>query len=53
MGTRPYGRTGERATVIGLGGGSLNQRSHADGVATEAGPLPSDLHQAIENLASE
>ena len=32
--TRQYGKTGERATVLGLGGGSLNKYSHDDGVAT-------------------
>lgn len=34
METRPFGSTGERVTVIGLGGAPLNQQSHADGVAT-------------------
>ena len=32
--TRPYGKTGERVTVVGLGGSPLNERSYADGVAT-------------------
>jgi L-galactose dehydrogenase len=31
---RPYGRTGEQATAIGLGGGNLSKHSHDVGVAT-------------------
>ncbi len=31
---RPYGRTEEHVTVLGLGGGSLDKHSFADGVAT-------------------
>ena len=32
--TRPYGNTGERVTVLGLGGGYLNQYSYRAGVDT-------------------
>jgi aryl-alcohol dehydrogenase-like predicted oxidoreductase len=32
--SRPFGRTGERVTAIGLGGAPLGKLSHADGVAT-------------------
>ena len=38
--TRPYGNTGDRVTVIGLGGTSLNKHSFNDGVAT--------VHRALE-----
>ena len=38
--TRPYGKTGEHATVIGLGGAFQNKYSFADGVAT--------IHRALE-----
>ncbi len=31
---RPYGKTGEKVTVIGLGGGALARHGLADGVAT-------------------
>ncbi len=34
METRPFGSTGERVSVIGLGGAGLPQHSFADGVAT-------------------
>ena len=32
--TRAYGQTGDKATVIGLGGVFLNKHSFNDGVAT-------------------
>jgi len=32
--TRPYGKTGENVSIIGLGGLALNQESLSDGVAT-------------------
>ena len=32
--TRPYGKTGEQVSVLGLGGGSLAKHSHDEGVAT-------------------
>ena len=38
--TRPYGNTGERVTVIGLGGAPLSKSSFADGVAT--------VHRALD-----
>ena len=38
--TRPYGKTGEEVTVIGLGGAFLNKYSFEDGVAT--------VHRALE-----
>ena len=38
--TRPYGNTGERVTVIGLGGAPLGKHSFASGVAT--------VHRALE-----
>ncbi|MAG37376.1 MAG: hypothetical protein CL878_14170 [Dehalococcoidia bacterium] len=38
--TRPLGRTGEQATVVGLGGAGLPRQSFADGVAT--------VHRALE-----
>ena len=38
--TRPYGQTGEKVTVIGLGGVYLNKHSFNDGVAT--------VHRALE-----
>ncbi len=31
---RPYGRTGEQVTVIGLGGAYLDKHSLSDGIAT-------------------
>jgi aryl-alcohol dehydrogenase-like predicted oxidoreductase len=34
MEERPYGSTGEKATILGLGGAFLTARSFADGVAT-------------------
>ncbi len=37
---RPYGRTGEQVTVIGLGGGYLDKHSLAHGIAT--------VHRALE-----
>ena len=38
--TRPYGQTGEKITVIGLGGVYLDKHSFNDGVAT--------VHRALE-----
>mgnify|MGYP001079075931 CR=1 FL=1 len=38
--TRPFGKTGERVTVIGLGGAHLDRSSLADGEAT--------VHRALE-----
>jgi len=40
MEQRPYGKTGERATVLGLGGAFITSRSFADGVAT--------VHRALD-----
>jgi len=37
---RPYGRTNEQVTVIGLGGGYLDKHSLADGIAT--------VHRALD-----
>ncbi len=40
METRPYGTTGEKTTIIGLGGAYLTASSFADGVAT--------VHKALD-----